>query len=36
MMSVQTLSTSSGAASYYSQADNYYFVEELMINAAAQ
>lgn len=30
MMSVQTLSTSSGAAGYYSQADNYYFVGELL------
>lgn len=30
MMSVQTLTTSSGAAGYYSQADNYYFVGELL------
>lgn len=30
MMSVQTLTTSNGAAGYYSQADNYYFVGELL------
>lgn len=30
MMTPQTLSTSSGAATYYSQADNYYFVGQLL------